>query len=316
MTPDGRVIVKFQALLRSRYEHYSPFLNVGYLDTATGHITPIMDQSRTYGWHDSLLLVHDEQCQLSVAGRVLINTHQDNVNAMDLDTLRGYGEPFCRNIHEPQPGEAVGIWTHVLRGTPLPVGKEWLARGTAVYGGGSVIDVPVSVAGDSFYFLPTHEINAGAALIAYRMQADGRCARSGSSARRQADGGRVAGRAAAALGLGHAGHAAAGPRAGGVAGNRAGNQAAAADRGSGAGGCEDHRRGIGSIHLGGASVQRAGSAPVVRGSPDPAPRRPPGIQSLGDLRSAVSARSGDLRRARARPLMRRWSKPSRAAYRN
>ena len=168
------MIVKFQALLRSRYEHYSPFLNVGYLDTATGDIAPIMDQSRTYGWHDSLLLVHDEQCQLSVAGRVLINTHQDNVNAMDLDTLRGYGEPFCRNIHEPQPGEAVGIWTHVLRGTPLPVGKEWLARGTAVYGGGSVIDVPVSVAGDSFYFVPTHEINAGAALIAYRMQADGR----------------------------------------------------------------------------------------------------------------------------------------------
>ncbi|MCU0875089.1 MAG: hypothetical protein MUE50_22380 [Pirellulaceae bacterium] len=133
-----------------------------------------MDQSRTYGWHDSLLLVHDEQCQLSVAGRVLINTHQDNVNAMDLDTLRGYGEPFCRNIHEPKPGEAVGIWTHVLRGTPLPVGKEWLARGTAVYGGGSVCDVPVAVAGDSFYFIPTHEMNAGVALIAYRMQADGR----------------------------------------------------------------------------------------------------------------------------------------------
>jgi len=174
VTPDGRVIVKYQTLLRSRYEHYSPFLNVGYLDTATGAITPIMDQSRTYGWHDSLLLVHDEQCQLSVAGRVLINTHQDNVNALDLDTLRGYGEPFCRNIHEPQPGEAVGIWMHVLRGTPIPVGKEWLARGTAVYGGGSVIDVPVSIAGDSFYYVPTHEINAGAAVIAYRMTADGR----------------------------------------------------------------------------------------------------------------------------------------------
>ena len=28
----------WQALLRSRYEHYSPFLNVGYLDTATGDI--------------------------------------------------------------------------------------------------------------------------------------------------------------------------------------------------------------------------------------------------------------------------------------
>src|SRR5208283_4555999 len=80
VTPEGRVIVKYQALLRSRYEHYSPCLNVGYLDTRTNHINPIMDQSRTYGWHDSLLLIHDEQSQLSLAGQVLINTHQDNVN--------------------------------------------------------------------------------------------------------------------------------------------------------------------------------------------------------------------------------------------
>ncbi len=177
VTADGRVIVKFQALLRSRYEHYSPFLNVGYLDTATGHITPIMDQSRTYGWHDSLLLVHDEQCQLSAAGRVLINTHQDNVNAMDLVTLQGYSQPFCRNIHEPKPGEAVGIWATLFREEFLPVGKEWLARGTAVYGGGSVIDTAVSVAGDSFYYVPTHEMNAGAAVIAYRMSPQGDASR-------------------------------------------------------------------------------------------------------------------------------------------
>ncbi len=177
VAPDGRVIVKYQALLRSRYEHYSPFLNVGYLDTRTGHIAPIMDQSRTYGWHDSLLLVHDEQCQLSAAGRVLINTHQDNVNAMDLDTLKGYGEPFCTNIHEPRPGEALSIWAHILRNEPLPVGKEWLIRGTAVYGGGSAIDVPVSVAGDSFYYVPTHEINSGCAVIAYRVQPGGTAGR-------------------------------------------------------------------------------------------------------------------------------------------
>ena len=117
--------------------------------------------------------MHDEQCQLSLGGRVLINTHQDNVNAMDLDTLAGYSEPFCRNIHEPKPDEAAGIWATLLRGQLLPVGKEWLARGTAVYGGGSVIDMPISIAGDSFYYIPTHEINAGAAVIAYRMKKDG-----------------------------------------------------------------------------------------------------------------------------------------------
>jgi len=177
VTPDGKVVVKFRALLRSRYQHYSPFLNVGYLDTSTGHITPIMDQSRTYGWHDSLLLVHDEQCQLTIGGRVLFNTHQDNVNGMDLDTLKGYPEPFCRNIHEPKAGEAIGIWAVIFRRQSLPVGKEWLSRGTAVYGGGSVIDTPISITGDSFYYIPTHEINAGVAVIAYRMNPDGRTAK-------------------------------------------------------------------------------------------------------------------------------------------
>ena len=169
VTPNGKVIVKYNALLRSRYEHYSPFLNVGYLDTSTGDITPIMDQSRTYGWHDSLLLVHDEQSQLCVAGEVLINTHQDNVNAMDLKTLEGYKQPWAFGVHEVRPGVAASIWATILHGKPLPVGWEWLPRGTAVYGGGSTIDVPVVVDGDSFYYLPTHEINAGAALMAYKM---------------------------------------------------------------------------------------------------------------------------------------------------
>ena len=174
VTPNGKVIVKYSALLRSRYEHYSPFLNVGYLDTNTGDITPIMDQSRTYGWHDSLLLVHDEQSQLSVAGDVLINTHQDNVNAMDLKTLKGYKQPWAFGVHEVRPGVAASIWAAILHDKPLPVGWEWLPRGTAVYGGGSAIDVPVVVDGDWFYYLPTHEINAGAALIAYRMDKDGK----------------------------------------------------------------------------------------------------------------------------------------------
>jgi PQQ-like domain/PQQ enzyme repeat len=173
ISPEGQVIVKFQALLRSRYEHYSPFLNVGRLDTATGDITPLMDQSRTYAWYESLLLVHDEQAQLSLGGHILINTHQDNVNGFNLQTQEGFPEPFCRNIHEPKPGEALAIWTRLWRNEPLPNGKEWLARGTAVYGGGSVLDTAVSIAGDSFYYLPTHELNAGAAIIAYRMNPDG-----------------------------------------------------------------------------------------------------------------------------------------------
>ena len=174
VTPEGKVIVKYQALLRSRYEHYSPFLNVGYLDTASGNIAPLMDESRTYGWHDSLLLVHDEQSQLMVTGRILVNAHQDNVNALDLDTLKGFPEPWCVNIHEPQKGEALAIWARLLRNQPVPAGKEWLARGTAVYGGGSAIDVPVTVAGDSFYYLPTHEINSGASVIAYKTQPGGK----------------------------------------------------------------------------------------------------------------------------------------------
>ncbi len=176
VAPDGRVIVKYQALLRSRYEHYSPFLNPGYLDTATGHITPLMDQTRTYGWYDGLRMVHDEQCQWVVADRLLINTAQDAVLGLDLDTLAGLSQPLCRNIHEPEPGEALGILLRVLRGEELPPGKEWISRGAGVYGGGSVMAVPIAIAGDSFYYVPTHELNAGVALIAYRMQEGGTAA--------------------------------------------------------------------------------------------------------------------------------------------
>lgn len=172
LTRDSKVIVKFQAVLRSRYEHYSPFLNPGWLDAATGALTPLMSQDRTYGWHDSLLLVHDEQSQLSLAGNLLLNTHQDNVNALDLSTLRGNPSPLAVNIHEPQPGQAAGIRIAAWQGKELEPGSEWFARGSAVYGGGSVLDVPVAIAGDSFYFLPTHEINSGCALIAYKMQAN------------------------------------------------------------------------------------------------------------------------------------------------
>lgn len=174
VAPDGRVLVKYQVLLRSRYEHYSPYLNIGALDTVTGHITPVMNQTRTYGWHESLLLVHDEQCQLTVAGNLLLNAHQDNVNALDLKTLEGYSQPFAWNIHEPAPGEALTLRLAALREDALPPGNEWLIRGTAVYGGGSVLDTAVAVAGDSFYYLPSHELNSGCALIAYRSSLEAR----------------------------------------------------------------------------------------------------------------------------------------------
>jgi hypothetical protein len=177
VTPDGRVIVKYSALLKSRYGQYSPFLNVGYLDTRTGDITPIMDPSREYGWYDSLLLVHDEQSQLTVGGGTLYNAHQDNVNSFDLRSLRGSPQPLAHNVHEVQPGVATSLWAMHLDGKPLPMGWEWFARGTAVYGGGSAIDVPIAIAGDSFYYLPTHEINAGVVLLAYRMDKDGQASR-------------------------------------------------------------------------------------------------------------------------------------------
>jgi hypothetical protein len=169
VTAEGKVIVKYGALLRSRYEHYSPFLNVGYLDTRTGDVTPVMDETRTYGWYDSLLLVHDEQSQLVAAGGTLVNTHQDNVNALDLRTLRGSSAPWANGVHEVKPGVGAAVWATLLHWKELPVGWEWLPRGTAVYGGGSAIDAPVVVAGDAFYFLPTHEISAGVGLVAYSM---------------------------------------------------------------------------------------------------------------------------------------------------
>src|SRR4029079_19044437 len=102
--------------------------------------------------YDSLLLVHDEQSQLSVGGHTLYNAHQDYVNSFDLATLRGSQQPLAHNVHEVPPGVATSLWSIYLDRKPLPVGWEWFARGTAVYGGGSAIDVPIAISGDSFYY--------------------------------------------------------------------------------------------------------------------------------------------------------------------
>jgi len=168
---------QYQALLRSRYEHYSPFLNVAIWTPRPGH-RAVMDQSRrTAGttaccWSTTSSAA--ERCRTG-ADQHAPGQRQRNGPG----TLRGYGEPFCRNIHEPQPG-GVGIWTHVLRGTRFPWARNgWLAARRS-NGGGSVMTCG-GHAGDSFYFVPNHEINAGAAVIAYRMQADGRAHESGSA---------------------------------------------------------------------------------------------------------------------------------------
>ena len=39
--------------------------------------------------------------------------------------------------------------------------------------------MPICIAGDSFYYLPTHELNAGCCVIAYRMQKDGKASERG-----------------------------------------------------------------------------------------------------------------------------------------
>ena len=41
---------------------------------------------------------------------MLFNTHQDNVNAMDLQTLRGYPFPLAQQRPRAPPGVAAGIW--------------------------------------------------------------------------------------------------------------------------------------------------------------------------------------------------------------
>ena len=38
--------------------------------------------------------------------------------------------------------------------------------------------MPIVIAGDSFYYLPTHEINAGV-VLAYRMEKDGKASERG-----------------------------------------------------------------------------------------------------------------------------------------
>ena len=114
----------------------------------------------------------------SAAGRVLINTHQDNVNAMDLDTLDGYGEPFCRNIHEPKEGQALGIWAQGLprRADPQRPGVAGPRHGRLWRRLGHRLR-PSSSPATASIFCPTHELNSGCAVIAYRMKTGGDAAK-------------------------------------------------------------------------------------------------------------------------------------------
>lgn len=158
VTADGRVAIQVAVgVLHSRQK------DVAWLDPKTGDLELVRPEKGGTG----LLIIPDEQAALSASGPTLILTRQDEVHGFD--GRRNLREAWFANIHEPDKDEKAHLPARILRGEPLPVGREYVFRGMGVYGGGSGVDSPSVVAGKSIYYIPQHEGNCGACLVAYEM---------------------------------------------------------------------------------------------------------------------------------------------------
>jgi len=162
---NGRVVIQIEAgLLHSRHK------DVGYIDANTGDIQLVQPPDDRHRNGTGLHIIPDEQAALSAAGSVLIVSRQDRVHGFDASgRIRNVGETWIRNIHWPQADEVVHLPLRILRGEPLPVGREYVGRAFGVYGGGSGIDTPSAVANKTLYYISQHEGNTGACLMAYEM---------------------------------------------------------------------------------------------------------------------------------------------------
>jgi len=82
VTPQGKVITKWWAFLPSTYSAYQRQVNLAYIDTGKGQLSPVFNESRVNSGL-GLSLIADESCQLSVAGSKILNI------------ANHYGEKLC-----------------------------------------------------------------------------------------------------------------------------------------------------------------------------------------------------------------------------
>lgn len=103
VTPEGRVITKWWAFLPSTYNAYQRDVNLAELDTTTGELAPVFNESRINSDH-GLGLIADESCQMSIGGRYLwnlANHHGEMFNWFDLadEDRSRTGKAYTTNSH-------------------------------------------------------------------------------------------------------------------------------------------------------------------------------------------------------------------------
>lgn len=169
VAPSGKVITKWYALLPSRFGGYQREVNAACVDTWTGRLSPLFDESRV-GSGMALGLIGDESCQMTVAGRRLINLaihHGEELRHFPLGGGGGRagGLLYSTGLH----WYGVGVIHRVLRGEVdrIAPGQEDMTRGFGVgnpgehaTGNHTAANMPVVVAGGKLFWMAAGKLMA------------------------------------------------------------------------------------------------------------------------------------------------------------
>jgi hypothetical protein len=153
--------------LPSTFHAYQRQVNLAVLDTATGRLAPLFDESRV-GSGQSLGLIADEGCQLMVAGRWLMNLHNHHgelLSAFDLNDPER--QTFARPYETHSHWYGVGVIHRVLRGQvdQIHPGQEDMTRQVGVAsetatGNQLSANMPVVVAGGRILWMQANKLMA------------------------------------------------------------------------------------------------------------------------------------------------------------
>lgn len=142
-----------------------------YLDPQTGDAALVVPPSRQHPGGSGLRYMPD--CTMTLAGSgdtLVVGSIMTSYAVAGLDTATGrpIGSVWAYNtLHEPQFRRA--MLPVALRQEPFPVMQEHVPRGPGVYGGGTGVDTPITIAGRSLYIVPSHESSTGGVLVAWEM---------------------------------------------------------------------------------------------------------------------------------------------------
>ncbi len=162
VTPDGKVMTRWYTFMPSTYKSYQQEVNLAWLDTKTGKLSPVFNEQKIFSGR-GLGLIADESCQLMVAGNLLLNLanhHGELLRWFDLSDPDGSrtGQAYQTFSHS----YGVGIIHRLLRGQveQITPGQEDLPRGWGVgipgehaAGNHNCASMPVVVSKDMVYWI-------------------------------------------------------------------------------------------------------------------------------------------------------------------